>query len=212
MLDQVKAQLEVIDGYDRVIGHLANIDGFLKPKEGFALTLLAMHGPGNGAIVEIGSFKGRSTCFLALGTKLAGREKVIAIDHFLGSAEHQKGQSFEDEAIVADGSTLPTFHRNLAALDLSAQVDVMEMSSTAAAAAWREPIRLLFIDGDHGYDETKRDFELFTPHVAPDGIVCLHDVGTWPGVTRFHQEIVESGTWKPCFQIASFAALTRVTA
>lgn len=212
MLDQIKSQLEVIDGYDRVITHFAGTAGFLKPKEGFALTLLAMYGPDNGAIVEIGSFKGRSTCFLALGAKLVGREKVTAIDHFLGSAEHQKGQSFEDEAIVADGSTLPTFRRNLAAADLSGQVDVMEMSSAAAAAAWRGPIRLLFIDGDHGYDETKRDFELFTPHVAPEEIVCLHDVGTWPGVTRFYQEIVASGIWKPCFQIASFAALTRATA
>src|ERR1700761_7895342 len=89
MLDQITSQVQVVDGYDQVISSFGNIDGYLKGKEGYALMLLAMGGPGRGAIVEIGSFKGRSTCFLALGTKLAGREKVIAIDHFRGSAEHQ---------------------------------------------------------------------------------------------------------------------------
>jgi predicted O-methyltransferase YrrM len=212
MLDLISNQLQVIDSYDQVITHFAGVTGFLKPKEGFALTLLAMRGPGSGAIVEIGSFKGRSTCFLALGAKLAGRERVTAIDHFRGSAEHQKGQAFEDPAIVTDGSTLPTFRANLAAADLTGQVEVMDMSSSAAAAAWKGPIRLLFIDGDHGYDETRRDFDLFAPHVEPDGIVCMHDVGVWPGVTQFYQELIAGGAWKPCFTIASLAAVTRATA
>jgi predicted O-methyltransferase YrrM len=211
MLNVIKNQLEVIDGYDGIANFLAGVTGFLKPTEGFALTLLAMHGPGSGAIVEIGSFKGRSTCFLALGAKLAGREKVTAIDHFRGSAEHQKGQAFEDPAIVAAGSTLPIFRTNLAAAGVVGQVNVMEMSSSDAAAAWSGLIRLLFIDGDHSYDATKRDFALFEPHVGPEGIICFHDVGVWPGVTRFYQEVIEGGTWKPCFIIASLAAITRAT-
>jgi predicted O-methyltransferase YrrM len=209
MLDLIRNHLQTIESYDQVVARFAGVEGFLKPKEGFALMLLAMRGPGQGAIVEIGSFKGRSTCFLALGAKLAGREKVTAIDHFQGSPEHQKGQPFEDAAIAAVGSTLPTFHANLAAADLGEQVEVMQMSSRDAAADWTRPIRLLFIDGDHGYDETKHDFELFAPHVVPDGVICFHDVGPWPGVTRFFRERVAEGTWKHRFTAHSLAAVSR---
>jgi predicted O-methyltransferase YrrM len=209
MLDMIRNHLKTVDSYDQVVSQFAGVDGFLNPKEGFALTLLAMQGPASGAIVEIGSFKGRSTCFLALGAKLAGREKVTAIDHFLGSPEHQKGQRFEDPVIAESGSTLPTFHANLAAASLAEQVEVKQMSSVEAAANWSRPIRLLFIDGDHGYDETKRDFDLFVPHLVPDGVICFHDVGPWPGVTRFFRELVEQGSWKHRFTIHSLAALSR---
>ena len=209
MLDMIRNHLQTIDSYDQVISRFEGVEGFLRAKEGFALTLLAMHGPASGAIVEIGSFKGRSTCFLALGASLAGREKVVAIDHFFGSPEHQKGQQFEDPAIVQSGSTLPTFLANLAAASLSGQVEVMQMSSVEAAAGWSRPIRLLFIDGDHSYDETKRDFEQFAPHVVPEGIICFHDVGPWPGVTRFFRELVDQGSWKHRFTTHSLAAVSR---
>ena len=209
MLDKIVSHLQTIESYDSVISRFAGVEGFLNPKEGFALTLLAMYGPASGAIVEIGSFKGRSTCFLALGAKLAGREKIVAIDHFRGSAEHQKGQAFEDAAIATCGSTLPSFHANLNAAVLGDHVEPMAMSSVDAAAQWDRPIRLLFIDGDHGYEETKRDFELFSPHVVAGGVICFHDVGPWPGVTRFFRELQAAGQWKQRFIIHSLAAVSR---
>ena len=209
MLDAIKNHLQTIDSYDQVASRFDKIEGFLKAKEGFALTLLAMQGPGAGAIVEIGSFKGRSTCFLALGSQLANREKITAIDHFRGSPEHQPGQAFADRAIAACGSTLPTFRANLAAAGLDQQVEAMAMSSTEAAADWRRPIRLLFIDGDHGYEATKRDFDAFASHVMPEGVICFHDVGPWPGVTRFVAELVGQGVWRHRFTIHSLAAVSR---
>jgi predicted O-methyltransferase YrrM len=209
MLDLIRNHLQTIDSYDQVITRFARVAGYLHPKEGFALMLLAMSGPGSGAIVEIGSFKGRSTCFLALGAKLGGREKVTAIDHFLGSPEHQRGQGFEDAAIVQYGSTLPTFRANLAAEALDEQVEVVQKSSIDAAAEWSRPIRLLFIDGDHGYAETTRDFELFAPYLVSDGIICFHDVGSWPGVTRFVRELIDRGSWKHRFTINSLATVSR---
>ena len=58
------------------------IEGFLFPLEGYTLMMLAANGAGEGEIVEIGSYKGKSTCWLATGSKGAGREKVTAVDHF----------------------------------------------------------------------------------------------------------------------------------
>jgi GT2 family glycosyltransferase/glycosyltransferase involved in cell wall biosynthesis/cephalosporin hydroxylase len=38
------------------------------------------------------------------------------------------------------------------------------------------PIDFLFIDGDHTYYGARKDFELYSPFVAEDGLVALHDI------------------------------------
>jgi Methyltransferase domain len=63
-------------------------------------------------------------------------------------------------------------------------------SSGEAARRWSGPIRLLFIDGDHAYEASRRDFELWSPFVTPLGVVCFHDIPGWPGVTKFYQELL----------------------
>jgi predicted O-methyltransferase YrrM len=68
--------------------------------------------------------------------------------------------------------------------------------SDAAVRSWRGPIDLLFIDGDHAYEAVKRDWEEWSPYVAPDGAVALHDALLGPswmdesfGSVRFVQEL-----------------------
>jgi predicted O-methyltransferase YrrM len=213
MNGSIKAALSTADTYTKIAQQLSDVPGFLQPVEGFALLLLAMHGPLAGDIVEIGSFKGRSTCHLALGAKLAGRERVTAIDHFAGSPEHQLGQPFADQEIAEHGSTYPAFRRNLERHGLWEQVEPLRMSSAEAARAWARPIRLLFIDGDHSYEQTAEDFTAFQPFLPPGAIVCFHDVGAWDGVTRFCKDLqAAGGDWKFEFQVASLAAFSRAAA
>lgn len=59
-------------------------------------------------------------------------------------------------------------------------------------------IDFLFIDGDHTYAGVRRDFELYTPFVAPGGLVALHDVVHRPEqprieVWKFWRELKEGG-------------------
>lgn len=171
-----------------------SIEGFLHDLEGFALLQWAAHGGGVGAIVEIGSYVGRSTAFLAAGSQRAGREKVHAVDHFGGSPEHQAGQAFASGILAQEGTTLHRFERNLRQLDLLHHVVPVVASSEVAATGWSGPIRLLFIDGDHSYEASKRDFELWSKFVVPKGAICFHDIGVWPGVTRCYEEILASDT------------------
>ena len=51
---------------------------------------------------------------------------------------------------------------------------------------------MLFIDGDHSYEASRQNFELWSPFVVPHGMICLHDIPSWPGVTRFYQELMSS--------------------
>src|SRR5260370_42637047 len=57
-----------------------DVPGFLQEGEARFLGLLAAGAPANGTIVEIGSFKGRSTVMLASLAKHYGLCPVVAID------------------------------------------------------------------------------------------------------------------------------------
>jgi predicted O-methyltransferase YrrM len=37
-------------------------------------------------------------------------------------------------------------------------------------------LSLLFIDGGHGSEPAHRDFETWSPHVEPGGLLAIHDV------------------------------------
>lgn len=189
-----------------------DVHGFLHVDEGCALLALAAGMRTAGEVVEIGSYHGRSTCFMAFGLRLRGQGMVTAVDHFEGSPEHQEGRGNEDAAIVRDGSTLPSFLLNLNKYGLKPHVRPVVSSSVEAADQWSGgPIRLLFIDGDHSYDGSKADFEAWTPHVANDGLVAFHDVGdSWPGVTRFFEEVTSGGGWELKLAVGSIRVVQRM--
>jgi MMP 1-O-methyltransferase len=170
-----------------MVRFLDSVPGFLDLLEGFTLMSLAEM-PGYGVIVEIGSFKGKSTCWLAYGCKRRGGGQVVAVDHFRGSSEHQKGGIDEIPEIVAGLGTRAAFDLNVARFGFSDYIAVREGDS-ADVSGWSAPIRLLFIDGDHSYVATKRDFEAWRPFVMSGGLICFHDYmqphAHLQGVTEF---------------------------
>jgi predicted O-methyltransferase YrrM len=89
--------------------------------------------------------------------------------------------------------------------------------SDEASRDWTLPIDFLFIDGDHAYEMVKRDFEEWSPHVAPNGHVAFHDALTeapWMdesyGSARFVSELLGSeGPWQLVDRADSLAVLGR---
>jgi len=198
-------------GFFQNLPDLEKIEGFLHPLEGFALYWLARHWPGKGYVVEIGSFKGKSACFLARGMKAGAGGRLAAVDHFHGSPEHQPQGTHPDKDIAASGSTLEIFKRNIAAAGVSDRVDVHVGASAEIGANWREPIRLLFIDGDHSYEASSQDFVVWSPWVAVHGIVVLHDIGTYEGVTKFYEQVRrDTQHWRLVVRMQSLAVLERL--
>ena len=209
MIDRVQGRLAVAADFAAVTEKFRGIEGFLHPLEGYALMLLAAHGPGAGEVVEIGSYLGRSTCYLAYGAQRAKRPPVVAVDHFQGSPEHQPGASHESAVLKREGTTYGRFLSNLEAAGLSQHVRPVRQASLAAALDWRAPIRLLFIDGDHSYEATGADFAAWSPRVEPGGLVGFHDVDVWPGVTRFYNEVLAEGGWREGIRAKSLRVLVR---
>jgi GT2 family glycosyltransferase/predicted O-methyltransferase YrrM len=188
----------------------SGIRGWLHPEEGYTLLTLAEHGPGTGAIVEIGSYAGLSTSYLALGAKRAKREPVTAIDHFQGSPAMQKGAESETAEIVEEGSSYRAFSDNMERLGLKDHVVPVVSSAQEAAQTWSDPIRLLFIDGDHSYEASRQDFQAFDRSVAPGGVVCFHDIGVKDGVTRFFRELVATRSdYEDVSTVRSLAVLVK---
>jgi len=188
--DILMSKLKTIFAYRDLVDRLEPVDGFLLEIQAYTLMMMANEGPGAGVIVEIGSYMGRSTCCLALGSKSASREKVYAIDHFRGSEEHQEGQDCETIVLMETGTTYPQFRQNIKRLGVEDYVNVIKKSSGEAIEGWELPIRLLFIDGDHSYAVSKQDFELWSPFVVPGGIIIFHDIGCAAGVTQYYNELM----------------------
>lgn len=204
-------QMRSAASFYELLRRLQGVDGHMLDVQCFALQLLAADGPGSGAIVELGSFKGKSTICLALGAKGAGRELVYAVDHFQGSTEHQEGEPNEDPTIVAEGTTYHSFLTNIAAQGVQDQVVPVPSTSAAAARRWDKPVRLLFIDADHSYESSRADFEAWAPHVVDGGLIVFHDIGTWEGVTQFYNELVTTDLrYRPLVDVVGMAVVEKL--
>ena len=142
-----------------------NVAGFLRDDEAELLFSLAKN---KKVIVEIGSFQGKSTICLALGTK----GKVYAIDPHTGSKEH--GQV----------NTLSQFKENIFKAGMAKKIIPLVMVSRLAVNKINQPIDLLFIDGAHDYKSVKQDFDDWFPKVVNGGTVAFHDTISWPGPKR----------------------------
>lgn len=188
-------------------------EGWLGAAEGYALHQCAAHGPGEGAIVEIGSFKGRSTSYLAAGSMKAGREPVTAVDTFRGSEEHQPGGTDEVAEVTAKGIYFREFLANLRQNGVQRHVRPLVGWSREVVANWQKPIRLLFIDGDHSYEGVKLDFEMWSPFVIDGGLVAFHDYKNpnYPQPTRFVEDMLASGSgYAMLFQVEITAVTQKI--
>src|SRR6266567_2160193 len=92
--------------------------GFMPTAEGLALYGAAARYAGCGPVLEVGSYCGKSTIYLAAAAREAG-QLVVTVDHHRGSEEHQPGWEYHDPALVDPGTgrldTLPRLRATLAA-------------------------------------------------------------------------------------------------
>jgi len=175
MLDAAIAGL--LPGGFSLLGPLAWVDGYLYPHEAVFLYHLARDGPGKGTVVEIGSFRGRSTLCLAIGLRRRGEGIVHAVD------PHVYGTEAE-------------LRENLIHFRVLNQAEMVVASSVEVAAGWTLPVRLLFIDGNHEEQSVQADLDAWLPHVEPGGFVLLHDSTTlsgFPGPLRVAGKVLKVG-------------------
>jgi predicted O-methyltransferase YrrM len=152
-----------------LLNEVSRVEGYLAPNEMRFLALMAACPTARGEILEIGSFKGKSTIILAKASKLAGDTIINAVDPMTAPSE-------TDPDLRGQASSFDDFERNLAEHRVADRVRFHQTFSHELAKTWDTPLRLLWIDGDHTYAGTKLDFDGFAPHLVDRGIVAIHDV------------------------------------
>ena len=140
-----------------------NAKGFLSGTEWALLYSLAKECNGCGVIVEIGSWKGRSTILLAKGSKAGQRVRIYAIDPHEGSAEDERLNTFDE------------FKKNIANAQVEDIVVPIVKTSEEAANDFLEPCALIFVDGSHKLSSVKQDFVLWYPKLIEGGVIAFHD-------------------------------------
>ena len=155
--------------------------GFMPVDEGLALYAAAADAAAATGLplLEVGSYCGRSTILLADAARQAGTV-ALTVDHHRGSEEQQPGWEYHDASLVDPEvglmDTLPRFRRTLHAAGLEQHVIALVGRSPQVAAVWAGPLGLVFIDGGHTDEHATADYEGWVPHLAPEGLLVVHDV------------------------------------
>lgn len=167
-------------------------EGYLSEREGRFLTAAVALSPAKGSNIEIGSFKGRSTICIASACKRYDLGKLVAIDP-------HTSPSSTDPSLHGQTSSFDDFERNVREAGVADVVQSERKFSHEIGTIWAQPIRFLWIDGDHTYEGARSDVLLFRRLLAPGAVVAMHDVlGTHYGSLRtFVEEILDSTDFGP---------------
>jgi len=152
----------------------------MPPDEGMALYDAGASVPvGGSPMLEIGSYCGKSAVYL--GTAAEERDTILySLDHHRGSEENQAGWEWHEPDLVDPEiglmDTLPRFRRTIHDAGLEGAVVAVVGDSPTVGRHWTMPLSLLFIDGGHGTEPAHRDYETWSRHVEPGGLLAIHDV------------------------------------
>ena len=196
--------------------------GFMPADEGDALWSAAVAAGAavpNAPMLEVGSYCGRSTIWIGDAAERSG-VVVFAVDHHRGSEENQAGWEHHDPSVVDaridEMDTLPFFRAAIHDAGLESSVVAVVGRSPLVASTWTTPLSFLFIDGGHGDEPARLDYEGWTPHVAVGGTLAIHDVfpntadGGRPPYEQIFRPALESGRFELLSATGSLRVLRRV--
>lgn len=153
--------------------HYKNIYGYFD-FEGFYIGLFnhLVHAQ-NPVCVEVGTWLGKSTCFMAELIQFAPHIKFYGVDTFLGEINAKDQQDIVKQE---GGSVYKAFLRNMANAGVLNHVTPLQLTSKDAATLFADnSLDAVFLDAEHLYDDVMEDLKTWFPKVKPDGIIAGHD-------------------------------------
>ena len=191
-----------MDDIGRVREITAKMGGWLAEGEGPLLYNLAKK-CNKGVIVEIGSWKGKSTIWLASGSKRGKKAEIYAIDPHIGSPEHHR--------MFGRVWTFEEFKKNIKKAGVADIIVPIVKKSEEAAKKFEKPVGLVFIDGAHEYDMVALDYGLWFPKLVEGGVMAFHDTILSPGPAKLVEErLCKSDYFKDVGFVGSITYGTKV--
>ncbi|GAC1341586.1 MAG: class I SAM-dependent methyltransferase [Candidatus Dormibacteria bacterium] len=186
-----------------LLAHALAARGFMPPDEGLLLHRAGLAAAGQGPLLEVGGYCGKSAVYLGTAARAQGA-LLFSVDHHRGSEENQPGEPYCDPGVLDPRTgrldTLPHFRRTIEDAGLEPSVVAVVGLSAAVARHWATPLALVFIDGGHTEAAAQGDYDGWVPHLLPGGLLVIHDVFLDPadgGQAPFHlyQRALASGTF-----------------
>ena len=198
----------------------AQAKGFLPEDEGLALheAGLVAGRSGLGPLLEVGTYCGKSAVYLGAAARQTGAV-LFTVDHHRGSEENQPGWEHHDPDVVDPRTgrmdTLPFFRRTMEEAGLEDVVVAVVGASALVAAHWATSLALVFVDGGHGEAPAWADYRGWARHVAPGGLLALHDVFADPAQGgrppyELYRRALASGAFSELSSCGSLRVLRRV--
>lgn len=161
----------------------------------------------NAAIVEVGSYLGRSAA--AMAEMAREGVKVYAVDPYERyTVNDPQGKPFTYQSV-----NRMVFIGNIDRLGFGDVVQQVQKYGVDAAEGWSGgPVGMLFIDARHDYESVSADFSAWDPHVMEGGYVAFHDYGPEEGVKQFVDELISDGNYEPVEQVRFTIVLQKLKA
>ena len=176
-------------------------DGMISFEEAVLLYRLAKKAR-NGCILEIGSYRGRSTVFLGKGSLDGAGVPVFAVDPHTSFVGILGG--------VFGSRDRTAFYEAMLLHNCSEIVSLINLSSEAFSSQWSCAISLLWIDGDHRYEGVRRDFDCWERYLLPGSFIAFDDaLDSSLGPLKVIEELIGSGSYLPVARVGKIVVLCR---
>lgn len=184
-----------------VISHYADrVEGFFNIVDFEYYKKIVANAVDGDHFVEVGSYKGRSSSFMAVEIANSGKKIIFdCVDTWEGSEEHQAGKLFEDVDVV-NHKLYDVFLKNME--PVTGFYNAKRLTSIKAASTYLDnSISMVFIDAAHDYDSVYADILAWAPKVKSGGIISGHDY-PHPPVRRAVEELLgEVSTIGDCWYV-----------
>lgn len=190
-----------------ILERMRTIEGWLSDREAdlliAGLTRALNELPAPHAVVEIGSYQGRSTTVLGSVLAALGADGLVyAID------PHDGEVGALDQGLVQTLPTFDAFKRNIAAAGLTDVVKTLRQRSYEVR--WEQPISFLLIDGLHDHDNVSRDFSHFERWLGEGAYLAFHGYADYyRDVRLFVDDLVAGGDFAEVSRAETMILLRR---
>ena len=191
--------------------------GFMPEDEGLALYRLGLEAAPEGPLLEIGSYGGQSAIYLGAAARAGGNGAVQRRPppwlggEPAGPAVPRPAHRRRHDRAGRHPAVLPAGGRGAG---LEEYVVAVVGRSETVARYWSRPLGLVFIDGGHSEAAAQADYDAWSPHVAPGGILAIHDVFPNPEdggrpPHNIYLRALDSGVFTETLAVGSLRGLRR---
>lgn len=155
---------------------IVDIPGWMDEPAAKALYHHALKAPGE-AILEIGTFCGKTSVVLAQAIQRRGHGQLICCDRFQSNVRYKKNYKNPDEKPGIIKSTLGRTMHELNKRGLSEYVTLLKLDHADLPETLYGKFGMIFVDGGHSLERAICDGNYAWQHLVPGGILAYHDYG-----------------------------------